>query len=114
MTNEAIARVCHEVNRAYCAALGDLSQAPWENAPEWQRTSALHGVEMHRANPDAGPELSHAAWLAEKRASGWIWGPTKDVERKLHPCCVPFEELPVEQRAKDFLFGAVVAALADA
>ena len=29
MKNEAIAKVCHEVNRAYCKALGDESQLPF-------------------------------------------------------------------------------------
>lgn len=48
-----IARVCHEVNRAYCAALGDLSQPPWADAPEWQRKSALNGVAFALCNPVA-------------------------------------------------------------
>jgi hypothetical protein len=30
----AIARACHEVNRAYCQALGDNSQPAWEDGPE--------------------------------------------------------------------------------
>lgn len=34
---DKIARVCHEVNRAYCQALGDNSQPAWEDAPAWQR-----------------------------------------------------------------------------
>ena len=50
MTNEHIARVCHEVNRAYCEALGDTSQPAWEDAPEWQRKSAMKGVELHLRN----------------------------------------------------------------
>src|SRR5438105_262770 len=36
---EACARAAHEVNRAYCLALGDASQVAWEDAPEWQRSS---------------------------------------------------------------------------
>ena len=40
MEMDSIARVCHEVNRAYCQALGDDSQPTWEEAPEWQRASA--------------------------------------------------------------------------
>lgn len=106
-----IARVCHEVNRAYCLALGDTSQPAWEDAPEWQKTSAINGVTMHLFNPQAGPEASHEAWLNEKVAAGWTYGPTKDPEHKKHPCMVPFKKLPVEQRAKDFIFRAVVHAL---
>ena len=31
--------------------------------------------------------------------------------KKEHPCFVPYEELPTEQKAKDFLFRGVVHAL---
>jgi hypothetical protein len=111
LDNEAIARVAHEVNRAYCAALGDLSQPAWEDAPDWQKSSAINGVAFHRANPDAGPDHSHNEWLKEKAATGWKFGPVKDPEKKEHPCFVPYDELPAEQKAKDFLFRAVVHAL---
>ena len=114
MSPEAIARVCHEVNRAYCASLGDTSQVAWEDAPEWQRTSAIKGVEFNLTNPDAPPSASHDSWLAEKRATGWKYGPAKDAEKKEHPCFVPYDELPREQRTKDHLFKAVVTALATA
>jgi len=105
---ETIARVAHEINRAYCASMGDDSQLPWEEAPEAQRASIIAGVEMHLGNPDATPEQSHAAWLERKLAEGWVHGEVKDVEAKVHPCCVPYEQLPAEQKAKDYLFRAVV------
>lgn len=111
MNVEQIAQVAHEVNAAYCQALGDLSQAPWANAPEWQRQSARSGVRMHLQRPDASPSESHERWLKEKREAGWKWGPVKSPEKKEHPCFVPYDELPVEQRAKDFIFRAVVHAL---
>ena len=104
----AIAKVAHEINRAYCAALGDETQAAWEDAPEWQRQSAIAGVEMHLANPDATPEQSHESWLAQKLADGWVYGEVKDAEKKQHPCCVPYDQLPPEQKAKDYLFRAAV------
>jgi hypothetical protein len=111
MTNEEIAKVCHEVNRAYCEALGDTSQPPWEKAPDWQKSSALIGVAYHREHRDSTPADSHTSWLAEKKAAGWKYGPKKDPEKKEHPCFLPFEQLPKEQQAKDFLFRAVVRSL---
>ncbi len=108
MDRNNIARIAHEINRAYCASLGDDSQPAWEDAPEWQKASALVGVDMHLANPDATPENSHESWLAQKLADGWKYGPVKDAEKKEHPCCVPYAELPPEQKAKDYLFRATV------
>jgi hypothetical protein len=104
---ERIARVCHEVNRAYCQALGDDSQKPWDQAPDWQRKSAVNGVVMHLANPTAGPQASHEAWMREKLENGWTWGPVKDEVAHTHPCIMDFAKLPPEQRAKDYLFHAV-------
>ena len=111
MEKEQIARVCHEVNRAYCQALGDNSQPPWEEAPDWMKTSAMNGVNLHIADPNAGPEASHESWMAEKEAAGWKFGPVKDADLKEHPCMVPFKELPKDQQAKDFIFRAVVHSL---
>jgi hypothetical protein len=111
MNFQEIARVAHEVNRAYCLAMGDTSQPTWEDAPEWQRSSAIKGVEFHAANPGATPEDSHGSWLAQKEAEGWRWGEVKDPEAKTHPCFCPYGDLPVEQRAKDYLFRGIVHAL---
>lgn len=108
---EAIARVCHEVNRAYCLALGDTSQPAWEDAPEWQRSSAMAGVKLHLENPDAGPQASHESWMRQKVAEGWVYGPVKDPEKKQHHCMVPFDMLPREQQAKDYIFRGVVHAM---
>lgn len=110
MTQDQIARVAHEVNKAYCEALGDTSQAAWEDAPEWQRESARMGVDLHMMG-DFGPEASHISWSRQKLDDGWKYGTVKDAEKKEHPCLVPFEELPREQQAKDFIFRAVVHAL---
>lgn len=113
MIRESIARVAHQINLAYCASLGDTSQPSWADAPEWQKQSALAGVDMHLTNPDATPEQSHESWLAQKVADGWVYGEVKDADAKTHPCCLPYEDLPPEQKAKDYLFRAVVHALRD-
>ena len=111
LTPEQIAKVCHEANRAYCAVLGDLSQPSWEQAPDWQKESAINGVIFHRNNPHASPSASHENWLEEKRIQGWTYGPVKNPEKKEHPCFIPFTGLPLEQQAKDKLFKGIVDAL---
>lgn len=105
-----IASVCHEVNRAYCQALGDNSQPSWADAPDWQKRSALMGVDLHLFN-DVGPEASHESWMAQKLAEGWVYGEIKSPALKTHPCIKPFSELSKEQQAKDFIFRAVVHAM---
>ena len=106
---EACARACHEANRAFCIAIGDTSQARWEDAPQWQRSSAINGVRGVIAGD--GPEQSHESWLADKEASGWKYGPVKDAEKKEHPCCVSYAELPDEQKHKDGVFVGVALAM---
>lgn len=107
---EQIAEIAHEANRAYCQAIGDDSQLPWVAAPDWQKDSAIKGVLFHVANPDATPENSHDAWLQEKFEQGWEYGPVKNPEKKEHPCFMAYELLPIEQRAKDYIFRGVVHA----
>ena len=106
-----IARVCHEANRSLCDGLGDISQVSWDEAPDWQRDSAVNGVRFNLENPDAPASASHDSWLAEKEATGWKYGPVKDAEKKEHPCFVPYSELPAEQRAKDYIFSAIAKTL---
>ena len=112
MKDEQIAHLCHEVNRAYCDAIGDDTQEPWKSAPKWQRDSAIAGVQFHKDNPNAGPEGSHNSWCMKKLEEGWTYGETKNAKVKTHPCMVPFEQLSDAQRAKDFIFTAIVKTIA--
>jgi len=107
---ERIARTCHEVNRAYCTGLGDTSQVPWEEAPDWQKDSARAGVISTLQSGRTPPE-GHAAWMVHKLAEGWTYGEEKDAEKKTHPCIMPYEKLPVAQQAKDSLFHTVIAGM---
>lgn len=104
LTVTDVARICHETNRAYCFALGDFTQREWLYAPQWQKDSAIAGVIGIVSGRITKPSQSHESWLAVKRAEGWMYGPMKDVEHKLHPCFVPYEELSDEQKMKDELF----------
>ena len=103
-----IAKACYEVNKAYCEAIGDNSQPTWKDAQDWQKKSVFNGVEYYYNNPDVKPYDSHNSWLKEKEEDGWKYGHIKDAEKKEHPCLVPYDELPQEQKIKDHLFIAVV------
>lgn len=100
------ARAAHEANRAYCDSIGDHSQVAWEDAPQWQRDSAISGV--HGVIAGNTPEQSHESWLKHKTADGWVYGEAKDAVAKTHPCMVPYADLSEEQRAKDTLFVSTV------
>ena len=111
MTIEHIAKVAHEINRAYCIAIGDDSQLSWDDAPKWQKDSSINGVEFRIAYPDLCPEDMHNNWWRQKIDEGWVFGPVKDADKKEHPCMVPYSRLNVQQRVKDHLFSQVVDSL---
>ena len=119
ITHETIAKVCHEANRAWCEVLGDMSQPRWEDAPDWQRDSAISGVRVYAEarvkgmNPDSPSQYgqSHNSWLEEKLRAGWTYGPVKDPDKKQHPCMLPYSSLPIEQKLKDQIFIGICAAM---
>lgn len=107
MKNYKIAELCHEVNKAYCESIGDYSQKSWVDAPQWQRDSVINGVKFHLENENTKPEDSHNNWMRQKIEEGWVYGEIKDSEKKTHPCMIEYNELPVEQRSKDYIFKAI-------
>jgi hypothetical protein len=106
-----VAMVCHQANKAWCEANGDHSQPNWEDAPEWQKESAINGLKYRVENPGSGHDAMHNNWMKEKVADGWVYGSVKNPDTKIHPCIVPFEELPLFQQQKDVLFSSIVDAL---
>lgn len=111
MDIEQIARVVHEANGSYCASLGDFSQTSWDEAPAWQRESAIAGVNAMLDGSAKSSEQQHELWSQHKLAEGWVYGAEKNAEAKTHPCLVPYSELPREQQKKDALFRAIVFVL---
>jgi hypothetical protein len=106
-----IAKVCHQANKAWCELNNDFSQKDWDEAEDWQRSSAITGVAFRQNNPDAGHDAQHNSWMKQKVDEGWVYGETKDAEAKTHPCIVPFDQLPDFQKKKDALFCAIADAL---
>lgn len=104
---ELAAKIAHNVNQAYCEAIGDPTQTDWENAPQWQKDSCMNGVDFH-LKFNTTPEDSHKNWMNHKITDGWKYGKVKDEILKTHPCMVPYDELPESQRVKDYLFKAIV------
>lgn len=116
VTKVDIAVITHEANRAYCLALGDDSQPHWDDAPQWQKDSAIAGVtyffEHFNSKNGVYPEPAemHDSWLVQKTKDGWTYGEVKDADKKTHPCMLPYSQLPEEQRQKDVLFQSICLA----
>lgn len=106
-----IAIACHEANKAWCDANDDHSQKHWQDAEEWQRESAIKGVEFRLNNLLTEESAQHDAWCKDKVANGWQYGEVKDAEAKTHPGLVEFNKLPEFQQKKDKLFCVIVDAL---
>lgn len=94
---------------------------PWENTDKrvlsdvynkYPLAWRLHLADMWASKTNEMPSDSHENWLKQKMAEGWVYGPIKDPEKKEHPCCVPYEELPPEQKIKDTIFIDIVHAAA--
>jgi hypothetical protein len=109
---ELCARAAHEMNRAWCIFIGDNSQKPWDEAPDWQKVSCRDGVLGVLAGNT--PEQSHENWLRHKQANGWVYGPTKNEANKTHPAMMPYGDLPLEQKIKDQIYRDAVLAMSKA
>lgn len=43
----------------------------------------------------------HEVWAAGRISQGWQYGESRNDALKLHPCLVPYEDLPEEEREYD-------------
>ncbi len=48
-------------------------------------------------------ENAHDLWAAQRLAQGWRFGPARDDAKKLHPCLVPYGDLPEPEKEYDRL-----------
>lgn len=43
----------------------------------------------------------HEVWAATRIEQGWTWGEERDDHNKKHPCLIPYDELPKEEKEFD-------------
>ena len=43
----------------------------------------------------------HEVWAKTRISQGWTYGPERNDAQKKHPCLVPYEELPEEEKVYD-------------
>lgn len=46
-------------------------------------------------------ENVHDEWAKTRVEQGWSYGDTRDDKNKKHPCLVPYDELPEEEKVYD-------------
>lgn len=43
----------------------------------------------------------HEVWSSNRLADGWRYGPQRDDRLKTHPCLIPYDQLPEEEKDYD-------------
>src|SRR5438132_12551944 len=46
-------------------------------------------------------ENAHDIWARQRFQDGWTYGPARDDAKKEHPCLVPYDQLPEEEKEYD-------------
>ena len=101
MTCEEIVYVASAANDALRDVTGQKRRPIFLHPDTINRT--VRGVTNTLADPTVTPEQSHEKWMADY---------LKEHKAEEHPCCVPYAQLPAEDKIKDELFLAIVRALA--
>ena len=76
------------------------------------RPIATEGADLLRALLPLAERLAqnaHDLLVARRRAQGWRFGPQRDDTQKLHPCLIPYADLPESEN--DYERGASLGTL---
>lgn len=109
-SEEEIARVCHEANKAMQYVQGDpCPSQPWDAEPEWVKEGTINMVRLVRLGYTA--KDMHNEWRERYHKDGWVRGDIKDYVAKTHPCLVEYYELPRIQRDKSEVIRGIIVNL---
>lgn len=103
---ELILTVLHNAN----AVLKKLNNEKHEELADMEpaRRAGIKAAIKHALENDTSPEESHNKWLVAHEKLGYKYGIEIDREKLLHPCMVPYYQLPETQRIKDDMFLAII------
>jgi hypothetical protein len=72
----------------------------WCDLTDEQKQNAVNAVKEIYCNPPKTAEELHELWMEPYIKDNWKKGDFS-VKDKLHPCLVPFEDLPDSEKLKD-------------
>jgi hypothetical protein len=75
-----------------------LSDSPYQPQP----IDTSH-IDLGELTPliEALSKNAHEIWARERILEGWNFGPTRNDQRKEHPCLISYEDLPESDRVYD-------------
>ena len=72
-----------------------------DNIPEPMDLSSVHLPESLIHISERIAENVHEVWAKARIDEGWTYGEKRDDIHKKHPCLVPYDELPEEEKEYD-------------
>jgi hypothetical protein len=94
--------------------IGDNAPRAWEHASKEKRAGYILAVQGVIDHPDISPEKQHMEWCDSMYAKGWTYGHELSEGNRVHPNLLKYQDLPQEQRIKDWVFLSVVKGLLSA
>lgn len=91
---------------AYSASLGESAIPAWAELPGGRKDGYIEAVRLVISGKS--DRDMHLAWMRARLEEGWVYGLVKDVEKKVSPALVDYDNLPAEQKCKDGLFRSIV------
>ena len=59
-------------------------------------------IQFEEEEADALAEMEHERFVAERLRAGWSLGPDRDMERKISPYLIPWDDLPADVKKYDY------------
>jgi hypothetical protein len=127
LLNSHLERLAKAIHEDYCKKnKGETYDMEWENLPENVKennrdTARAFADFLQKAGYDYGldnisyveadkfteketldiAKTAHDVWVESKKAAGYIYGETKNANKKTHPLLIEWDKLPKEEQQKD-------------
>ena len=102
LTNRRAKFVYDSARLAAIAAGAPIIPELWDDREDEFRIQFEKVIERQCGDQRSGsPEELHGSWMQAYFSMGWVYGPERDRDRKVHPDLVPYADLGQLERDKD-------------